>query len=203
MFRTKHESTLTPPCLHIRKLYAINTWAREKLMEISTSNILLTTVESSNWKITPNNLLFFAVENGKYGNFMLILYAHRYSMYKYKWICFIIAFDGGIWISNVFMRFSTRHSRPINRAWFLQRIHLQIPRSCQNTNAILCVRKDISFMEILTHNLSLCYAYIWTTYHFKKDMLHYFYRKKRAKNALTQCKKNFSDSRFLSYWELF
>lgn len=146
---------------------------------------------------------FFAVENGKYGNFMLIVYAHRYSMYKYKWICFIIAFDGGIWISNVFMRFSTRHSRPINRAWFLQRIHLQIPRSCQNTNAILCVRKDISFMEILTHNLSLCYAYIWTTYHFKKDMLHYFYRKKRAKNALTQCKKNFSDSRFLSYWELF
>lgn len=84
----------------IWKLYAINTWAREKLMEISTSNILLTTVESLNW-ITPNKWLFFHCCRGKIWKFyadcvcsslLLDINTNEYSLLLLLMV---------VWISNI------------------------------------------------------------------------------------------------------
>lgn len=93
--------------------------------------------------------------------YMLIVYAHRYSIRYSLLLLLMVVYEV---FHVLFMRYRTRSSRPWH--FCLASNHLQstsfiaipssltipINRSRQNTNASSCVRKDIQFMEILTHN---------------------------------------------------
>lgn len=107
------------------------------------------------------------------------------ARYKYKWIFFIIAFDVGMNIKcifpRLFMRFSTRHSRHVDSAEhefsYKYRDHVKIQTRfyvLERTFVLWKYWHTISFLCLYLHRIPFQKA---------PCVPHYFYRKKRAKNA--------------------